>query len=41
MYAAYESARTGKKVALPFQPKVAKPVDLWFGEAKRSAKAKR
>ncbi len=31
MYAAYESARTGAKVALPFRPKVAKPIDLWLG----------
>ena len=31
MYAAYESARTGAKVKLPFAPKVAKPIDLWLG----------
>ena len=31
IYAAYESARTGKKVMLPFAPKVTKPIDLWFG----------
>jgi myo-inositol 2-dehydrogenase / D-chiro-inositol 1-dehydrogenase len=31
MYAAYESARTGQKVRLPFHRKVSKPVDLWFG----------
>jgi len=31
IYAAYESARTGKKVELPFAPKVKKPVDLWLG----------
>ena len=27
--AAYESARTGARVALPFHPRVAKPIDLW------------
>ncbi len=32
MYAAYESARTGRKVPLPFHPKVSKPIDLWLGE---------
>ncbi len=31
IYAAYESARTGQKVTLPFRPKVAKPIDLWLG----------
>ncbi len=30
MYAAYYSARTGAKVALPFHRKVAKPIDLWL-----------
>jgi predicted dehydrogenase len=30
MNAAYESARTGCKVTLPFRPKVAKPIDLWL-----------
>ena len=29
LYAAYESARTGQKVALPFHPTVARPIDLW------------
>ncbi len=29
LYAAYESAATGKKVELPFYAKVSKPVDLW------------
>jgi myo-inositol 2-dehydrogenase / D-chiro-inositol 1-dehydrogenase len=33
LYAAYQSARTGSKVALPFRPKVRKPIDLWFGAA--------
>ncbi|HUF63771.1 MAG TPA: Gfo/Idh/MocA family oxidoreductase [Verrucomicrobiales bacterium] len=28
--AAYESARTGRKVLLPFHPKVKKPIDLWL-----------
>jgi Predicted dehydrogenases and related proteins len=30
IYAAYESARTGQKVRLPFHPVVSKPIDLWF-----------
>jgi predicted dehydrogenase len=30
IYAAYESAGTGRKVALPFQAKVKKPIDLWL-----------
>jgi predicted dehydrogenase len=29
IYAAYESAKTGKKVELPFRPKVSRPIDLW------------
>jgi len=29
--AAYHSARIGHKVALPFRPTVAKPIDLWLG----------
>lgn len=29
IYAAYASAGSGRKVELPFAPKVAKPVDLW------------
>ena len=33
MNAAYQSARTGQKVALPFRPKVARPIDLWLGSA--------
>jgi myo-inositol 2-dehydrogenase / D-chiro-inositol 1-dehydrogenase len=33
LYAAYASARTGNKIALPFRPRVRKPVDLWLGEA--------
>ncbi|MHB8519825.1 MAG: Gfo/Idh/MocA family protein [Limisphaerales bacterium] len=32
IYAAYQSARTGQKVALPFHAKVSKPVDLWLGK---------
>jgi len=28
--AAYESAKTGKKVQLPFRPSVQKPIDLWL-----------
>jgi predicted dehydrogenase len=31
LYAAYDSARTGQKVELPFRPRVKKPVDLWRG----------
>ena len=32
MYAAYHSARTGQRVALPFQaPRTARPIDLWLG----------
>ncbi|MEE8163237.1 MAG: Gfo/Idh/MocA family oxidoreductase [Anaerolineae bacterium] len=35
LYAGYESARTGRKVELPFRPKgVKRPIDLWFGEHK-------
>lgn len=30
IYAAYESARTGQKVKLPFRSKVSKPIDLWL-----------
>lgn len=30
IYAAYASAGTGKKIMLPFTPKVAKPIDLWL-----------
>jgi myo-inositol 2-dehydrogenase / D-chiro-inositol 1-dehydrogenase len=33
MYAAYQSARTGQKVPLPFSPKVKKPIDLWLGQS--------
>jgi predicted dehydrogenase len=32
MMAAYQSARIGQKVKLPFEVKVAKPIDLWLGE---------
>jgi len=31
MYAAYQSARTGQKVPLPFRAKVKRPIDLWLG----------
>lgn len=31
IYAAYASAGTGKKIALPFSAQVAKPIDLWLG----------
>lgn len=30
IYAAYASAGLGKKVSLPFSPKVSKPIDLWL-----------
>ena len=33
LFAAYESARTGAKVALPFATDAAKPWDLWRGGA--------
>ena len=29
IFAAYESARTGRKVELPFNPTAARPIDLW------------
>ena len=29
IFAAYESADTGKKVMLPFNTDAAKPIDLW------------
>ena len=33
LYAGYESARTGSKVALPFRPAgVKRPIDLWLGQ---------
>ncbi|HEV8082595.1 MAG TPA: Gfo/Idh/MocA family oxidoreductase [Chitinophagaceae bacterium] len=31
IYAAYASAAEGKKIMLPFTPKVSKPIDLWLG----------
>ena len=31
IYAAYASAREGKKIMLPFTPVVKKPIDLWLG----------
>jgi predicted dehydrogenase len=30
LFAAYESARTGRKVALPFATRAARPIDLWW-----------
>ena len=30
--AAYQSARTGQRVALPFQTQAKRPIDLWLGE---------
>jgi predicted dehydrogenase len=32
IYAAYASAAQGRKISLPFTPKVAKPIDLWLGQ---------
>jgi predicted dehydrogenase len=32
IYAAYESAGKGKKINLPFAPKVSKPIDLWLSQ---------
>ena len=32
IFAAYESARTGRKVALPFASQAQKPIDLWWAE---------
>ncbi|MCA9266440.1 MAG: hypothetical protein KDA60_21420, partial [Planctomycetales bacterium] len=29
VFAAYESARTGRRVELPFKTNAAKPIDLW------------
>ncbi len=31
IYAAYASAAEGRKIELPFNPKVTKPIDLWLG----------
>ncbi len=33
IFAAYESARTGRKVALPFESTARKPIDLWWAPA--------
>ncbi|MEO6220699.1 MAG: Gfo/Idh/MocA family oxidoreductase [Ginsengibacter sp.] len=33
IYAAYASAAEGKKIMLPFTPKVSKPIDLWLGSS--------
>jgi myo-inositol 2-dehydrogenase/D-chiro-inositol 1-dehydrogenase len=35
IFAAYESARTGRKVSLPFASKAKKPIDLWWAEGPR------
>jgi len=35
IFAAYESARTGCKVRLPFESKARKPIDLWWAEGPR------
>jgi len=35
VFAAYESARTGCKVRLPFETKARKPIDLWWAEGPR------
>jgi len=36
IYAAYASARLGRKVTLPFTPSVRKPVDLWLEAAQQA-----
>jgi predicted dehydrogenase len=41
MNAAYCSARTGQKVALPFRASVSRPIDLWLGAADASAPVRR
>jgi myo-inositol 2-dehydrogenase/D-chiro-inositol 1-dehydrogenase len=33
IFAAYQSARTGSKVALPFATTASKPIDLWLSDA--------
>jgi predicted dehydrogenase len=38
LYAAYESARTGHKIPLPFYRKVSKPIDLWLGPERDAPK---
>lgn len=35
IFAAYESAREGRKVALPFASKARRPIDLWWAPEKR------
>lgn len=35
IFAAYESARAGRKVALPFESKARKPIDLWWAPEAR------
>ena len=30
IYAAYAAAGEGKKISLPFAPKVERPIDLWL-----------
>jgi myo-inositol 2-dehydrogenase/D-chiro-inositol 1-dehydrogenase len=35
LYAAYASAREGKKIMLPFTAAVNKPIDLWLGDAEK------
>ena len=32
IFAAYESARTGQRVSLPFETDAKRPIDLWLGE---------
>ncbi len=38
IFAAYESARTGRKVELPFNSNAAKPIDLWKPERRQDRK---
>jgi predicted dehydrogenase len=34
IFAAYESARTGQRVSLPFESDARRPIDLWLGESR-------
>jgi hypothetical protein len=36
IFAAYESARTGRKVSLPFHTTASRPIDLWLDDGKHS-----
>jgi myo-inositol 2-dehydrogenase / D-chiro-inositol 1-dehydrogenase len=34
IFAAYESAGTGRKVVLPFSTDAARPIDLWYNRTR-------